>query len=97
MGRATVLSRGRKQASSPELTNLNDSQDKGYWVRDKGYWTLVSDQSKRRSLPLASEVPLHNRYDLGLEKEDYVKSKVKTLERPAKVSENRICPPNNSV
>lgn len=65
MGQATVLSRGRKQASSPELTNSNDSQD-------KGYWTLVSGQSRRRSLPLASEVPLHDRYGLGLERGDYV-------------------------
>lgn len=45
-----------KLASSPEPTKLYNSHD-------KGDWTLVSAWSRRRSLHLAPEVLLPNRYD----------------------------------
>lgn len=62
LSNSSALGPGKGKASRPELTDLTNLQD-------KGHWSLVSTQSRRRSLTLAPEVPLCNRYDaLGLEK-----------------------------
>lgn len=56
-----------KLASNPE-TGLVDLQG-------KGDWNLISAWSKRKSFPLATNVPLHNKYDtMRLESETSAKS-----------------------